>query len=209
MGSNTMELDNLTIWISVANTVFASVAFFVWMIAIRQEDEEKSDISEDTREIFENDEEGEEEEYIFGEEKHLYVKPALRNTENMYSYEEYCSYQNNNEDGQLVKNKMRKETNMNPIKNDVMLTPTLDASPYSECQSSITVKSLAGDSSLEQHTALYEEEKEQKTKENKNGVHGIPFQWPKDLTTVQELSIHTIISESLEKRLNKLGILRK
>merc|ERR1712198_328609 len=81
-----METENLTVWLSLANTVFASVAFMIWYMGIGQEDEKL--------------EEG----------KHLYVLPDLRNEKNLFDYQDYCYYQqiNQKEDERNVLGKPKK-----------------------------------------------------------------------------------------------------
>jgi len=87
-----MELQQTisTLWISLLNTVFASLAFMVWYL-VRVEDTSSSKIEEeDIVKIVE--EEKEEKVLESNEEKHLYVKSDLRTANNIFEYTEYCGY---------------------------------------------------------------------------------------------------------------------
>merc|ERR1712115_628131 len=90
--SRSMELQQTisTLWISLLNTVFASLAFMVWYL-VRVEDDTSSKIEEeDIIKIVE--EEKEEKVLENNEEKHLYVKSDLRTANNILEYTEYCGY---------------------------------------------------------------------------------------------------------------------
>merc|ERR1711983_705290 len=78
-----------TLWISLLNTVFASLAFMVWYL-VRVEDISSKIEEEDIVKIVE--EEKEEKVLESNEEKHLYVKSDLRTTNNILEYTEYCGY---------------------------------------------------------------------------------------------------------------------
>merc|ERR1712014_538202 len=87
-----MELQQTisTLWISLLNTVFASLAFMVWYL-VRVEDTSSSKIEEeDIVKIVE--EEKEEKVLESNEEKHLYVKSDLKTANNIFEYTEYCGY---------------------------------------------------------------------------------------------------------------------
>jgi len=86
-----MELQQTisTLWISLLNTVFASLAFMVWYL-VRVEDTSSKIEEED---IVKNIEEEKEEKVLeSNEEKHLYVKSDLRTANNIFEYTEYCGY---------------------------------------------------------------------------------------------------------------------
>merc|ERR1712227_1157839 len=90
--SRSMELQQTisTLWISLLNTVFASLAFMVWYL-VRVEDPASSKIEEeDIVKIVK--EEKEEKVLESNEEKHLYVKSDLRTANNILEYTEYCGY---------------------------------------------------------------------------------------------------------------------
>jgi len=86
-----MELQQTisTLWISLLNTVFASLAFMVWYL-VRVEDTSSKIEEEDIVKIVE--EEKEEKILESNEEKHLYVKSDLRTANNILEYTEYCGY---------------------------------------------------------------------------------------------------------------------
>merc|ERR1712141_770603 len=86
---------NSTSWISLINTVFASIAFLpvflVWFLGIITDSiEEKENHGDRVIILDENDtEELQEPE---GEGRHLYVIPNLRKDSNLMSYQQYCTY---------------------------------------------------------------------------------------------------------------------
>merc|ERR1712152_100893 len=86
-----MELQQTisTLWISLLNTVFASLAFMVWYL-VRVEDQANKLQEEDIVKIVK--EEKENEVADSSEEKHLYVKSDLRTVNNTLHYTEYCGY---------------------------------------------------------------------------------------------------------------------
>merc|ERR1712107_354639 len=89
--NRSMELQQTisTLWISLLNTVFASLAFMVWYL-VRVEDTSSKIEEED---IVKNIEEEKEEKVLeSNEEKHLYVKSDLRTANNIFEYTEYCGY---------------------------------------------------------------------------------------------------------------------
>merc|ERR1712209_136853 len=89
--SRSMELQQTisTLWISLLNTVFASLAFMVWYL-VRVEDTSSKIEEEDIVKIVE--EEKEEKVFESNEEKHLYVKSDLRTANIILQYTEYCGY---------------------------------------------------------------------------------------------------------------------
>merc|ERR1711923_442619 len=89
--SRSMELQQTisTLWISLLNTVFASLAFMVWYL-VRVEDQSGKLQEEDIVKIVE--EEKDKEIPDTNEEKHLYVKSDLRTATNSLQYTEYCGY---------------------------------------------------------------------------------------------------------------------
>merc|ERR1711915_472471 len=101
--SSEMETENLTVWLSLANTVFASIAFMIWYMGIGQKDDK---LDESKVVIIEEDlNDGDME-----EDKHLYVLPDLRNEKNLFDYQDYCHYQqiNHEEDERNVLGKSKK-----------------------------------------------------------------------------------------------------
>merc|ERR1711963_1164685 len=73
----TMETNYSTLWITLLNSVVASIAFMVWYLT-NIEEEKPAKIANNIR-IVEADEE--EEAVDTTEEKHLYIQPNLRNNE--------------------------------------------------------------------------------------------------------------------------------
>jgi len=82
----TMETNYSTLWITLLNSVVASIAFMVWYLT-NIEEEKPAKIDNNIR-IVKTDEE--EEAVDTTEEKHLYIKPNLRNQDNILRYNEYC-----------------------------------------------------------------------------------------------------------------------
>merc|ERR1711963_775013 len=82
----TMETNYSTLWITLLNSVVASIAFMVWYLT-NIEEEKPAKIANNIR-IVEADEE--EEAVDTTEEKHLYIQPNLRNQDNILRYNEYC-----------------------------------------------------------------------------------------------------------------------
>ena len=81
-----METNYSTLWITLLNSVVASIAFMVWYLT-NIEEEKPAKIDNNIR-IVKADEE--EEAVDTTEEKHLYIKPNLRNQDNILRYNEYC-----------------------------------------------------------------------------------------------------------------------
>jgi len=100
---NTPSMDynvqsNSNNWISFINAVFASIAvlpvFLVWFLGIITDSIEDKE-NQDERVIIIDENENEEilESKGDTEERHLYVLPNLRNNCNLLEYQEYCTYQ--------------------------------------------------------------------------------------------------------------------
>ena len=99
--NGTLKMDlkdqgNSINWISLINTVFASIAvlpvFLVWFLGIITDSIEEKETQEDKVIIIEDNEEMEESKFDT-EERHLYVIPNLRNDSNLLKYQDYCTYQ--------------------------------------------------------------------------------------------------------------------
>merc|ERR1711963_467443 len=82
----TMETNYSTLWITLLNSVVARIPFMVWDLT-NIEEEKPAKIDNNIR-IVKTDEE--EEAVDTTEEKHLYIKPNLRNQDNILRYNEYC-----------------------------------------------------------------------------------------------------------------------
>eukprot|EP00090_Calanus_glacialis_P038665 TRINITY_DN67401_c0_g1_i1.p1 TRINITY_DN67401_c0_g1~~TRINITY_DN67401_c0_g1_i1.p1 ORF type:complete len:303 (+),score=95.71 TRINITY_DN67401_c0_g1_i1:37-909(+) len=99
--------ENITVWLSLANTVFASIAFVIWYVQPGQEDHKKADESkvviidgDNVEDMYDqcNGDAMKDKVHIdtdSDEEKHLYVRPGLRNCGNLLNYRDYCCYQQN------------------------------------------------------------------------------------------------------------------
>merc|ERR1712018_462592 len=89
---------NSSIWISLINTVFASIAvlpvFLVWFPGIITDSIEQKE-NQDDRVIIVEDNDNQEEEKSQEEtaDRHLYVIPNLRSDSNLLEYQDYCTYQ--------------------------------------------------------------------------------------------------------------------
>jgi len=87
-----MEL-NPSLWISLLNGVFVSIAFMIWhLIKVESEStnaivDVDSNVKEEERQEIEDTQEN----------KHLYVIPSLRKEQNLLRYGEYCSHGSNTE----------------------------------------------------------------------------------------------------------------
>ena len=90
-----MEQSSLaTLWISLLNTVFASIAFMVWYLVKAEEKQTRTSArTVDHVNIVETIEAEEEAaDPVTNEEKHLYIQPSLRTDNNILKYTEYCVY---------------------------------------------------------------------------------------------------------------------
>merc|ERR1711963_1394547 len=85
-------------WISLINTVFASIAvlpvFLVWFLGIITDSIEEKE-NQDDRIIIVEDNDNEESEKSQEEiaDRHLYIIPNLRSDSNLLEYKNYCTYQ--------------------------------------------------------------------------------------------------------------------
>merc|ERR1712179_779669 len=98
--NGTLKMDlkdqgNSINWISLINTVFASIAilpvFLVWFLGIITDSIEEKENPGDRVIILEEDD-TEELQEAKGEERHLYVIPNLRKDSNLMKYQQYCTY---------------------------------------------------------------------------------------------------------------------
>jgi len=87
---------NSNSWISLINTVFASIAilpvFLVWFLGIITDSIEDKENPGDRVIILEENDTEELQEETKGEERHLYVIPNLRKDSNLMKYQQYCTY---------------------------------------------------------------------------------------------------------------------
>merc|ERR1711973_375262 len=89
MSENMMDMElNPSLWISLLNGVFVSIAFMIWHL-FNVESESASltvDVASDVKK------EEEQEDDVTKEEKHLYIIPSLRTRENILRYGDYCNH---------------------------------------------------------------------------------------------------------------------
>merc|ERR1711988_703579 len=88
MSENMMDMElNPSLWISLLNGVFVSIAFMVWhLFNVESEGDNLAvDVAPDVKK------EEEQEDDVTKEEKHLYIIPSLRTKENILRYGDYCN----------------------------------------------------------------------------------------------------------------------
>merc|ERR1712038_400438 len=89
----TMEQSSLaTLWISLLNTVFASIAFMVWYLVKAEEKHARPRTVDHVNIVETLEAEEEAADPVTSEEKHLYIQPSLRTDNNILNYTEYCVY---------------------------------------------------------------------------------------------------------------------
>merc|ERR1719282_61566 len=81
-----MEL-NPSLWISLLNGVFVSIAFMIWHLF--NVESESANLNVDVTPEDKKDEERKDD--VTKEEKHLYIIPSLRTKENILRYGDYCN----------------------------------------------------------------------------------------------------------------------
>jgi len=202
------ETENITVWLSLANTVFASIAFMLWYFSIWQEEEgEKLDsnkvviVDTDDCGICEEDTDNSDE---VGEvlknngDKHLYVKPNLRNGENLLNYHDYCCYN---------------QTTAKSGQDDIMQTKRTETVQVKSTNSSINHVEDA-DTKITWAAVVNRNPNTQKSYETMLAKHTeATFQWPKHENAVETLrrrqeTFGELISEELQEKLKSFGILR-
>ena len=179
---------NSTSWISLINTVFASIAvlpvFLVWFLGIITDSiEEKENHGDRVIILDENDtEELQEPE---GEERHLYVIPNLRKDCNLLKYQQYCTYPGQESQPRPVV-KTERKVEQDQEKNR---------------------QSNRNNSRQGQNT-----DKAGADKENENLV-AAPFNWPANSDVIEHLRTfqnqNTALSYETKKKLEDIGILKE
>jgi len=180
------ETENITVWLSLANTVFASIVFVLWYFAIWQEEEEKlendkvfivdaNDSGMCEKDVDNTDTVGED--FQNNDDKHLYVKPSL-------NYHDYCCYNQNT--AKQTKSTDSVKVKHIPINSDTKITWADVVNKTKTIKSDKTTHAKHGDAI---------------------------FQWPKHENTVeklryQQVTSQNILSEDLQEKLKSLGILR-
>merc|ERR1712221_3071 len=88
MSENMMDMElNPSLWISLLNGVFVSIAFMVWHLF--NVESESDNLTVDDAPDVKKDEEQQDD--VTKEEKHLYIIPSLRTKENLLRYGDYCN----------------------------------------------------------------------------------------------------------------------
>merc|ERR1719419_2235834 len=104
MSENTMDMElNPSLWISLLNGVFVSIAFMIWHLFYVES--ESDNLTVDDVSVVKKEEEQEED--VTKEEKHHYIIPSLRTKENILRYGDYCN--NTSESEQKLSSKQYNE----------------------------------------------------------------------------------------------------
>merc|ERR1739838_441046 len=210
------EMENITVWLSLANTVFASIAFVIWYFAIWQEDEEKFDakkvliVDDQNHEISDKDEnhgkydtvnsDTDDEDVKSNDDKHLYVKPSLRTGDNMLNYHDYCCY---------YQNTIKHETaDVKDAQDDIKHTKYVRAA---NAESKVVENANTKDKMVAEVIKDPSAQLDMKT------TLAVPakatFQWPKHENTIEQLRAgkeqsRGRISQEVQDTLESLGIMR-
>eukprot|EP00092_Neocalanus_flemingeri_P032955 GFUD01035837.1.p1 GENE.GFUD01035837.1~~GFUD01035837.1.p1 ORF type:complete len:315 (-),score=106.56 GFUD01035837.1:108-1052(-) len=212
--------ENITVWFSVANTLFASIAFILWYFAIWQEKEEKFDadkvlfIDADDHGKCDNDgnhakheadtSDTADEELKSNDDKHLYVSPGLRNGDNMLNYRDYCRYyQNTSKQGLAGKD----------AQEDIKQTKHVKAFPVDTENTKIKTVEDADTKKTENTEATHARSAQPHIKATLTLPKKATFQWPKHENTIEQLrsvqaQSRAGISQAVLDKLQSLGIMR-
>merc|ERR1712184_44836 len=177
---------NSSSWISLINTVFASIAvlpvFLVWFLGIITDSIEEKENHED-RVIILEDNDTEELQETTGEERHLYVIPNLRKDSNLMKYQQYCAYPGR----------------------DSQARPEVKIDSEAE-QDQAEIKQIKPNNFQENS------DKPSADKENENLITA-PFQWPANSDVIEQLRTfqnqNSALSYEMKKKLEDVGILRQ
>merc|ERR1712198_770346 len=89
MSENMMDMElNPSLWISLLNGVFVSIAFMIWHL-FNVESESDNLTVDDASDVKKEEEQKDD---VTKEEKHLYIIPSLRTKENILRYGDYCNH---------------------------------------------------------------------------------------------------------------------
>eukprot|EP00092_Neocalanus_flemingeri_P085633 GFUD01107769.1.p1 GENE.GFUD01107769.1~~GFUD01107769.1.p1 ORF type:complete len:327 (+),score=123.07 GFUD01107769.1:48-983(+) len=208
-----LETENITVWFSVANTLFASIAFILWYFAIWQEEEEKFDadkvviIDADDHVKHEADtSDTADEEVKSNDDKHLYVSPGLRNGDNMLNYRDYCQYYQNTikqgvSAGKDAQDAIEQTKRVKPVNTDSKNTKI-------ETVEEADTKNTENKEATTQAPSAQPHIKATLTLPKK-----ATFQWPKHENTIEQLrsvqaQSRAGISQAVLDKLQSLGIMR-
>merc|ERR1712012_1134778 len=196
--NRSMELQQTisTLWISLLNTVFASLAFMVWYL-VRVEGTSSSKIEEE--DIVKIVEEEKEERVIeSNEEKHLYVKSDLRTANNILEYTEYCGYDaktsasikaTDNEEYKEIP-KIEKPVEKKVVKKEVIL-----AEPFQWPKQDDVIESMK---SLRSNNSQISNELLEKL--SANGILRKPTEYEEEINNVKLSELARITGKSLPRK---------
>jgi len=180
------DQTNSSSWISLINTVFASIAilpvFLVWFLGIITDSiEEKENPGDRVIILEEND--TEEVQETKGEERHLYVIPNLRKDSNLMKYQQYCTY------------------------------PGLDCHTRPEAKNESQAEQDLGEiQQIKSNNFQQNSDNPSSDKENTKLV-AAPFQWPTHSDVIEQLRTFrnkdSALSDEMKKKLENVGILRQ
>merc|ERR1711872_890178 len=89
MSENMMDMElNPSLWISLLNGVFVSIAFMIWHLF--NVESESANLTADVATELKKEEEQKDDDNK--EEKHLYIIPSLRTKQNILRYGDYCNH---------------------------------------------------------------------------------------------------------------------
>jgi len=174
---------NSSSWISLINTVFASIAilpvFLVWFLGIITDSiEEKENHGDRVIILDEND--TEEFQEPNGEEKHLYVIPNLRKDSNLLKYQQYCTY------------------------------PGQDCQPRPEVK---TERKAEQDQAEMEQIKTNNLKDEQNADKSSVDIIAAPFNWPANGDVIEHLRTfqnkNSALSYEMKKKLEDVGILKQ
>jgi len=182
-------------WISLINTLFASIAilpvFLVWFLGIITDSiEEKENHGDRVIILDENDNDELEETNV--EERHLYVIPNLRKDSNLLKYQQYCTYPGL--DGTKMKTEVKAEQEVGEVK-DKQIKP------------SNFHQNTDKPSNLHQNTDQPSADQEKKK------LVAAPFNWPANSDVIEHLRTfqnqNSPLSHEMKQKLEDVGILRE
>jgi len=179
---------NSSSWISLINTVFASIAvlpvFLVWFLGIITDSiEEKENHGDQVIILDENDTEELQEPR---EERHLYVIQNLRKDSNLMKYQQYCTYPGQDSQQPRPYTKIKSKAEQDQGENKQIKTNNFKH---------------------KQNT-----DKSSANKENKNLI-AAPFNWPANSDVIEHLRTFQIqnsaLSYEMKRKLEDVGILKQ
>eukprot|EP00092_Neocalanus_flemingeri_P006154 GFUD01006625.1.p1 GENE.GFUD01006625.1~~GFUD01006625.1.p1 ORF type:complete len:315 (+),score=101.99 GFUD01006625.1:56-1000(+) len=211
-----LATENMTVWLSLANTLFASIAFILWYFAIWQEEEDK--VYADNIIIIDADDHGkcdndgnhakhEADTGDTGDEEvksneHLYVCPGLRNGDNTVNYCDY--YQNTTKQG---------VTPGKEAQDDIKQTKCVKAVDADAKNIKITTVEHADTKNTEHTDVILAPSAQPHIKATLTLPKKATFQWPKHENTIEQLrsaqaQSRAGISQAVLDKLQSLGIMR-